>query len=207
MYYPIVTQIVIEVMESAPEFMIGICEKQVDGCGGSEVPDINRLWGVSSSGNIITPSNHSSPTAASLVPLKSGMSLSLQYCANTNTRGCLLYDWGHGFQQVIRDIVHEDKPVYLIIHLLQADSPAPGHARIYAHPLVFAPSSSSATSFTKLLSHERLTSGYPHLSSVGPTLSHTIASLLLQLQDKEPWNRAMAQVCTASYSCMVVYTV
>ena len=50
-----------------------------------------------------------------------------------------------------------------------------------------------------LMSHlhqrEQLASGYPLLSPTNVTLIQTVVNILYQLQSKEPWSKAIAQVC------------
>lgn len=49
-----------------------------------------------------------------------------------------------------------------------------------------------------LLAHvkrrEQDASGYPYMSPVGVTLVHAIVEIVYQLQDKEPWSKAISQV-------------
>ena len=48
---------------------------------------------------------------------------------------------------------------------------------------------------SNLQQREQLASGYPLLSPTNITLIQTIISILYQLQTKEPWSKAIAQVC------------
>ncbi len=181
-------------MLDTPEFTIGVCEKITN----SEAPNTERLWGVTISGKVIQPFEESNPTILMPFSLKDGSSLSLQYHIDSSNHGNLLCDWGQGFRKITSDILHSSNlPAFLVMHLPQAsDAHEQGHIRVYANPVASSQFSrdTSKTAFSKLQSHERAASGYPHLSPVGATLCHSVASLLIQLQNKDIWSWATGQV-------------
>ena len=54
-----------------------------------------------------------------------------------------------------------------------------------------------------LLAHvkrrEQDASGYPLMTSAGDTLVHAIVNIIYQVQDKEPWNKAISQVSHSTH--------
>jgi len=88
-------------------------------------------------------------------------------------------------------------PKHLVLYLSPTTSPdrPAGYVKLNVHSITgWNFCSSSATSFSKLQSEEETMSGYPHFMPEGATLCYYIVSLLLKLQDLQPWSKAMGQV-------------
>ncbi|CAI8021126.1 Probable E3 ubiquitin-protein ligase HERC1 [Geodia barretti] len=62
--------------------------------------------------------------------------------------------------------------------------------RVMIHPITH----SSHSLLAHVKRREQDTSGYPNLSPVGVTLVHAIINIIYDIQDKEPWNKAISQV-------------
>lgn len=180
--------------------MVGVCEKKC--VLGTNIPNLDRTWGVSSSGKVFHPFKSVDPLS---FDLKTGSSISVQYYAGSSSQGTLLYDCGQGFKQLFSDMTQKDNPFYLVMYFTEKQtSLEPAHVRLYMHPFTIT-SLAGHSSFTRLQSQEKLTSGYPHLSPMGATLCHGIVSLLYQLQEKEPWNRALGHVCSYTYQSVCIH--
>ena len=64
-------------------------------------------------------------------------------------------------------------------------------SQVMIHPITH----SSHSLLAHVKRREQDTSGYPNLSPVGVTLVHAIINIIYDIQDKEPWNKAISQVC------------
>ena len=180
--------------------MLGVCERIEENGDERGYPNKNRLWGVSVNGRVITPSNSSREAATLPFTVKSGSSLCFQYFAKSRKQGIHVCDSGQWLNPIYIDMGSDDVvPKYLVLYLPPTTSPVEPvrHAKINVHSITsWTISSSSANSFTKLQSQEKAMSGYPCFTPDGATLCCDIVSLLLRLQDFQPWSKAIGQVCT-----------
>lgn len=166
---------------------MGVCDEPL----GTDTSWYDRFWGISHNGRIFHPFKTVQPLSFAL---KTGSSLSIQYHASSSSQGTLLCDYGQGYSQLFSDMTQEGKPVYPVLLLPEEPSLKPTKVRLYVHPVTVTRPPNHA-SISGLQSQGKLASGYPNLSPTGSTVSYGIISLLYQLQEKEPWDRALGHVC------------
>lgn len=168
-----------------PNFVVGVSKKPLT-LTDHTIETSDEIWVISSKGEV----RHSGEIEDTLqFNLTEGGSIELRYNAS-RSQGALLCNYGHGFEVILSGISKTDGPVYpIFIFQRNAANPA-SPVRIRFHPILHT----QISSFSDLRYEEKLESGYPDYSPINFTLSGAIVSLLYQLQGKEPWNRAIAQV-------------
>ncbi len=171
----------VESAEQAPNFVVGVSHRPL--ADDARIEALDEIWAISHRGSVF----HAGETDHSMrLSLAAGDSLELQYSANSAGEGTLLCDYGSG-----HIVVHGiDGPVYPVLMFPQDEPEGKNSVRIRFHPI----SHTRFYSFSDLRRREQLASGYPHLSSSGATLAQAMVALLYQLQEKEPWKRAIGQV-------------
>lgn len=175
-------QVTVESAESIPSFVVGVGRKPL---ANTNIETSDEIWAISNKGFIYHAGEADRSMTFNLAP---GDSLELQYNANS-ADGTLLCDYGTGYV-VVHGIGKREGPVYPVFLFPQDESVDPNSVQVRFHSIAHICSSS----FSDFRGREQHASGSPHLSPASSTLAQAVVSLLHQLQDKEPWNRAIGQV-------------